>query len=327
MKLLAGDIGGTSSRFQWFDTEDPGYLSPLFCYKSGGSASFGELLKALFLDSGLERADLACFGLPGPGCATEVALTNLPWRISVDELKRQLPLGEVTLINDFHAAALGIDSLEPKDLICLHPGDFDPLGNRLVVGAGTGLGVEPVCQLEGQFYPQPSEGGHMAFAPQNAEQDRLLAWLRQLTGQVSYECLLSGDGLERIYRFHSQQRSAGHPLRGLTAADVHTQAEAGDEVATSALRTFVNIYAQFIVDAALLWQARAGIYIAGGIAAKIARWMQGDDFTRSFLAERSMSELVEKMPVYLVRDELLGLKGAMSLARRQAVNQPSKEGR
>jgi hypothetical protein len=36
---------------------------------------------------------------------------------------------------------------------------------------------------------------------------------------------------------------------------------------------------------------------------------------------------VEKMPVYLVRDELLGLKGAMSLARRQAVNQPSKEGR
>ncbi|PLX88551.1 MAG: hypothetical protein C0619_12465 [Desulfuromonas sp.] len=86
-------------------------------------------------------------------------------------------------------------------------------------------------------------------------------------------------------------------------------------------------YAQFIVDAALLWQARAGIYIAGGIAAKIARWMQGDDFTRSFLAERSMSELVEKMPVYLVRDELLGLKGAMSLARRQAVNQPSKEGR
>ena len=327
MKLLAGDIGGTTSRFQWFDSVGDGCLSPLFCYPSGAYACFSDLLTTLFAESGFSRADVACFGLAGPGSASEVTLTNLPWRISVDELKQKLPLGEVTLINDFHAAALGIDSLNPEDLLCLYPGDYDPQGNRLVVGAGTGLGVEPVCQLQGHFYPQPSEGGHMAFAPQNDEQQRLLSWLRQTIDHVSYEHLLSGSGLKKIYLFHAQQERGGGPQAELSAAAVNRLADAGDKVAVAALRTFVNIYAQFIADAALLWQARAGIYIAGGIAAKIVPWMQGDDFVRSFLAEKPLREVVGKMPVYLVRDEFLGLKGALLMARRQAENQPPKEGR
>ena len=327
MKLLAGDIGGTTSRFQWFDTEDSGRPSPPRCYFSGQFSSFGELLRTLFADSGVAHVEVACFGLAGPGSDIEVTLTNLPWRINVFELKQQLPIETVTLINDFHAAALGIDSLSSSDVVCLHSGDYDPQGNRLVVGAGTGLGVEPICQLEGQFYPQPSEGGHMAFAPHNDLQNKLLVWMQQEINHVTYEHLLSGGGLENLYRFQCQLYRRPYPLAGLSAIDVHLQAEEGDEVAVATLRTFVNIYGQFIADAALLWHARAGIYIAGGIAAKNVRWMQGEEFSRFFLAEKSMREVLEKMPVYLVKDELLGLKGALLMARRQVGDPSSKEGR
>lgn len=318
MKLLAGDIGGTTSRFQWFDTEGSGHLSTLLYYPSARFSSFTELLKTLYADSGILHVDVACFGLPGPVCDVDVTLTNLPWRINVHELKQQLALEKVTLINDFHAAALGIDCLSPSEVVCLHPGDYDPQGNRLVVGAGTGLGVSPVCQLAGEFFPQPSEGGHMAFAPQNDVQNKLLAWMQKETEHVTYEHLLSGDGLEKLYRFH-YQRHRGQPLLAtLSAAGVHRQAEEGDEAAVAALRFFINIYGQFIGDVALLWTARAGIYIAGGIAAKIVNWMQGDDFIQGFLAQKPVHAMVEKMPVYLVRDELLGLKGALLMARRQA---------
>nr|WP_320048571.1 glucokinase [uncultured Desulfuromonas sp.] len=320
MILLAGDIGGTTSRFQWMDTEAPDSRSTLFYYPSKRFTSFTALLTTLLSDSGIERVDVACFGLPGPVQGCLVTLTNLPWTIDARELKTQLPFGSISLINDFQAAALGIDVLRPEKVVCLYEGDFDASGNRLVVGAGTGLGVAPVYQLEGQFYPQPSEGGHIAFAPVTAEQSRMLDWLHKDRAHISYEDLLSGDGLERLYRFHFQQRNHCEPTV-FSAAMIHELAEQGDEVAVAALRMFVNIYGQFIGDVALIWPARAGIYIAGGIAAKILRWMTPEDFTCYFLAKEAMNSVVEKMPVYLVKDELLGLKGAMMLARRQAGGQ------
>jgi glucokinase len=69
-----------------------------------------------------------------------------------------------------------------------------------------------------------------------------------------------------------------------------------------------------------LWPARGGIYIAGGIGAKIVNWMNSSAFTEPFLAKGAMRAVVEKMPVYLVLDELLGLKGALLVARRMAEN-------
>jgi len=317
MILLAGDIGGTTSRFQWMDSETAQSHSTLFYYPSKRFSSFTALLTTLLSDSGIPRVDVACFGLPGPVQGCQVSLTNLPWTIDARELKNELPFGQISLVNDFQAAALGIDVLSKDKIVCLHCGHFDPAGNRLVVGAGTGLGVAPVYQLEGHFYPQPSEGGHIAFAPVTAEQSRLMDWLHQERSHISYEDLLSGDGLERLYRFHFQQRNSCQPTV-FSAAMIHELAGQGDEVAIAALRMFVNIYGQFIGDVALIWPARAGIYIAGGIAGKIIRWMTPEDFTCYFLAKESMNRVVEKMPVYLVKDELLGLKGAMQSARRLA---------
>lgn len=322
MIFLAGDIGGTTSRFQWLDTKSKDSTPGVSCYDSDRFSSFVELLETLLAEHKLAHVDYACFGLPGPVDDREVTLTNLPWSISACELEAKLPLSRVKLDNDFQVAALGLELLQENDTICLHRGDYDPKGNRLVIGAGTGLGVAPVYQLAGHFYPQSSEGGHMDFAPVNVEQDQLLQWFHDKLGRVTYEHLLSGAGLEHIYRFcfsreHPEIKRGDIP--SLKAAQVHAQAEAGDSVAIAAIKIFVNIYGEFVGNAALLWPARGGIYIAGGIGPKIVKWMAGADFSTFFLEKENMRAVVEKMPVYLVLDPLLGLKGAFLCAQRMAL--------
>ncbi|MDD2557897.1 MAG: glucokinase [Desulfuromonadaceae bacterium] len=320
MLLLAGDIGGTTARFQIVDTEDENRGGEMFSYPSGDFPDFYALLHQLLCDKKIQEVDVACFGLPGPITDQQVELTNLPWRISVQELKRQLPVKKIRLINDFYAAALGIDLLAEQDRCCLYAGNFDPDGNRLVIGAGTGLGVAPVYQLGGRFYPQASEGGHMDFAPLNQEQEALLKWLHSRWNHVSYENILSGSGLETLYRFCLERNKPIAYVTEVTARvrapEVHRLARAGDMVAVDAIRLFVNIYGEFVGNAALLWPARAGIYIAGGIGAKIADWMKSREFVSYFLNKGTMRPLVETMPVYLVMDEMIGLKGAMLMAQR-----------
>lgn len=318
MILLAGDIGGTTSRLLWLDTDNPGGVATPCYYSSSQFASFAVLLETFFHDQKIIQVEYACFGLPGPVTAEEVSLTNLPWVISTYELQKTLPIKQVKLINDFHAVALGVDLLHPQDLLCLHQGTFDKKGNRLVVGAGTGLGVVPVCQQTGHFFPQPSEGGHMSFAPLDNGQEELLRWFRCRQTGVTYENILSGSGLQNLYQFCFQQQHVEKRAPLLTATEIHALAENNDSVAAHAMSLFVNIYGDFIGNLALLWPAYAGIYIAGGIGAKISRWMENPDFITHFLNQGQMRVMVENMPIHLVLDELVGLKGALLVARQLA---------
>jgi glucokinase len=290
-------------------------------YPSRDFPSFYVLLRHLLRDQNISHVDGACFGLPGPITDKQVELTNLPWSICVDDIKLQLPISQVELINDFYAAALGVDLLGATDCRCVFEGQYDAGGNRLVIGAGTGLGVAPVYQIGGRFYPQPSEGGHMDFAPLNQEQDDLLRWLHTQWDHVSYENILSGSGLETLYRFCAQQAhhstSTGAQINTrVRASEVHRLALLGNAVAGKALRLFVNIYGEFVGNAALIWPARAGIYLAGGIAPRIADLMTSREFVSFFLNKGTMRPLVEKMPVYLVMDDMMGLKGAVLMAQR-----------
>ena len=318
MILLAGDIGGTTSRFLWLDTDNPDCIATPCYYTSSQFASFAVLLETFLRDQNITQVEYACFGLPGPVTDEKVSLTNLPWVISTYELQTLLPIKQVRLVNDFHAVALGVDLLHSQDLLCLHQGAFDKEGNRLVIGAGTGLGVIPVCQQAGHFFPQPSEGGHMNFAPLNTEQEELLRWFHRHQTRVTYENLLSGSGLENLYQFYFQQQDVEKAAPLLTATEIHTLAENKDVMAAKAINTFVNIYGDFIGNLALLWPAYAGIYIAGGIGAKIAHWMANPDFVAHFLDQSQMRAMVEKMPIHLVMDELVGLKGALLVTKQLA---------
>ena len=315
--LLAADIGATWARLEAWS---PGGGLPVASatYPSANFSSLADVINRFRQEHGLAGFAAACLGLPGPVDGRRAALTNLPWQVTADELEQQCAIGRVCLINDFQAAAHGIDGLPPEQLLVLNPGRPDPQGQRLVAGAGTGLGVAPVVFCNGRHLPLACEGGHMSFSPADDLQQDLLGWLWQQWKHVSCERILSGPGLELLYGFVS---GLEHPLQaGKTgAAEISALAEAGDEVARRTLLLFVSIYGSCLGNLALIWPARGGIYITGGVAAKISRWMQHDCFLQAMQAKGDMRELVHSMPVYLVMAGEPGLRGAARMVR-QLVN-------
>lgn len=70
-----------------------------------------------------------------------------------------------------------------------------------VIAPGTGLG-EALLFWDGErYHTVASEGGHADFAPETDQEIELLRCLRQRFGHVSYERILSGDGIANAYAF------------------------------------------------------------------------------------------------------------------------------
>jgi len=62
---------------------------------------------------------------------------------------------------------------------------------------------------------------------------------------------------------------------------------------------------------------RGGVFVAGGIAPKLADELADGRFVASFRCKGVHSSLMAQMPVDIVLDERLGLTGAAALAAAQ----------
>ncbi|MBE0493791.1 MAG: glucokinase [Thiomicrospira sp.] len=314
MLILAGDIGGTRSRLRALDYSNQ--MTPVVeaVYASASYASLSDIILDFSQKNQIHQYAYACLGLPGPINQRRVNLTNLPWLVDADQLEANCAIKTVQFINDFQAAAYGIDTLSNDQLITLQMGQFNAKAHRLVVGAGTGLGVSPVVFEATGFKPQASEAGHMDFAPMDANQAELLKWLWPVWSHVSYERILSGAGLETLYAFYAGLSQHNHQA-WLKAEVIQQLAEQGDLIAHKTIQTFVEVYGAYIGNLILLWPSYGGVYIAGGIAGKIEVWMKQNGFLDALRHKGRMRDLVQKTPVYLVVDESLGLHGASNYAR------------
>jgi glucokinase len=319
--FIAGDIGGTKTLLR-ISAEDG---VPLL-QKSYSSADFSgltEILDEFLREAGAPKVVAACLALAGPVSGRRVKLTNLPWEVDADALAARFSIPHISLINDFEAVGHGIAALEPDDLLTLQVGEPQAQGIRVVVGAGTGLGVAWLSWMKGGYAVHPSEGGHMDFAPADATQYALLKYLQQRHGHVSYERIVSGPGLVAIFEF-LRDSELGLPSVQLIAAMGESDAAAaitrfaqqGNEpIAQMTLDLFVRVYGAFVGNLALLALPRGGIYVAGGIAAKIATSMRSGDFMRAFHDKGRYTGLLETLPLHIVTNPQVGLLGANLMAR------------
>ena len=192
--LIAGDIGGTKTELAMFSNEG-GPHSPQgqIKFHSADYSSLQVIVKE-FLTKVNKPVDRACFAVAGPVIGGRVKATNLPWMIEDKSLAQELNLNlkSVRLINDLEAFAYGLDSLESKDFITLHPGSEDAEGNTAVISAGTGLGEAGLLWDGFRQHPFACEGGHADFAPRNEVQIELLRYLLTRFKTVSYERVLAG---------------------------------------------------------------------------------------------------------------------------------------
>jgi glucokinase len=328
--ILLGDIGGTHSRLELQSERDGGlYTVHEQTYLSETFARFDALVDDFCalepVKREASRIEAACFSVAGPVEGRASTLTNLAWSIDARQVSARLSIPDVLLVNDFAAVGHGIVDLGEHDLMPLQRGIAQPHGTRLVVGAGTGLGV---CMLTPQgdgYAVHPSEGGHTDFAPINEAQDILLANLRQAFGRVSYERVVSGPGLLRIFSV-LENGGAGEPSKQLREAMQRQDAAAAisefainksDPLAVHALDMFVDIYGAFAGNMALATLARGGVYIAGGIARQIAHKLGDGGFVRAFTHKGRFSDFLRRYPLFIVTDPKVGLKGAARLLRKE----------
>ena len=331
MHIIAADVGGTKTRLAFADADEPHHVLYEKRYLSGEFESFEPMLQTFLKDSGSAgamddalRVDALTLALPGLVSDSCARLTNLPWTIEKQSLKDTFGIKDVYFMNDFQASAFGTGALQEKDRIILNPGIADPDAlqkntTRVAVGAGTGLGVAWAEGAAETSFAHDTEGGHIDFAPTDDTQIELLKFLQQRHGHVSYERILSGDGLVSLYQFCS-----GNQQQGIDAEWVNRHSK-NDEAADRALSLFVQIYGAYIGNIALLFKPYGGIYITGGIAAKILKKMQSEEFINAYLNKGRMRTLVEQVAVYLVTNERVGVLGAISEAiKMQHASSPQK---
>ena len=326
--IVAGDIGGTKTLFALCEDD---VRAPVFerRYGSHDAPDFPSLLGRFLEDS---RATLgaraqpgrACFGIAGPVLGDRVKVTNLPWEIDARALERVFGFARVRLMNDFAAAAHGVEALANNDLVTLQQGEAVAGAPRVVLGAGTGLGVAYMVADDGGYRVIAGEGGHAGFAPADADQAALWDHIHGGTRRVELEDVLSGRGLARIYdylraagRHPESPRVAREIAEGDSAAAIaHGALERDDPLAGAALDLFVGIYGSAAGDHALNVVARGGVFIAGGIAPKILRRLAAGGFLAAFNAKGDFAALARQMPVHVVTNEKLGLIGAARCASR-----------
>ena len=322
MLILAGDIGGTSTRLAYFDTTG-GALDPVAekRFPSRESGSLEEIVGRFAAEQGL-TAERACFGIAGPIRNGRVRTPNLPWSIDAAVLSRALGLPSVRLLNDLEANAYGIALLGPDDLVVLNPGVPDPTGTIAVISAGTGLG-EALAYWDGTSHrPLSSEGGHADFAPRNELETELLLFLRAEHGRVSTERVVSGPGLCNIYRFLRDVRhipespAVAEAMRTEDpAAAISGAALTGEcPLCSQALDLFVSLYGAEAGNVALRTLATGGIYLGGGIAPKIIERLTGPGFMLAFCTKGRLSPLLENVPVRVILNERTALLGSARCA-------------
>ena len=318
MRVVAGDIGGTSTRLAWLDGD--GSTFTVGAEARFASRDFGSLTEIVGRFAGGQgmTVDRACFGIAGPVRQGRVSTPNLPWTIEGADLARTLGLPSVTLINDLESNAYGIPLLGDGDLYVLNPGRSDSAGNIAVISAGTGLG-EALAFREGDgYHPIACEAGHADFAPRNELETELLLYLRAEHGRVSYERIVSGPGLRNIYRFLRDVRrvpespAVAEEMRLVDPSAVISQAAQARtcSLCRQALDIFVSLYGAEAGNAALRYLATGGVYIGGGIAPKIIEALKGPAFMMAFTAKGRLSPLLEAIPVKVILNDRTALLGA-----------------
>jgi glucokinase len=323
--VLCGDIGGTHTRLAMARVEGQQVeLVRVGRYRNALHPHLEDIL-ADFLERETAR-DACCLAVAGPTDGRRVSFTNLDWRVDADALAQRFQFPSALLVNDFAAVGWGLESLTPPHLAPLQAGDACAGAPRVALGAGTGLGVS-LCVWHGDHYrPQASEGGHIGFAPTSAEQDRLLVFLRARHGRVSVERILSGSGMVDLYRFcladeglaDTALLAADHPAEAISQAGL----DGKEDAAVRCLRLFAEIYGQTAGDLALAARASGGVFLAGGIAPKLLPLLASGPFLDGFRAKGRFTDWMRSVPVRVILDPDIGLKGA-ALAGLRAAHSPT----
>ena len=314
-RFVTADVGGTNARIALIQAGADGRIAVL-AYRKYPCNAYPSLT-AILADfvanqTDCEREDLDRMAIASAGVVLdeEVINSNLPWRISLPELRRELALRDLHVINDFAAAAHGSQRLDPADSRLLAPGvEAAEAGPALVIGPGTGLGAAICVPHSRGLVVLPTEAGMAGFAPGNAREIDILRWAQQRIRHVTTEYFVSGPGLVHLYEGICAIEGR-QPVHREPAA-ISEAARSGDATARDAVLSFCGLLGSVIGDLAVISSARI-VHVAGGIVPQLTDFLPQSEFRTRLVDRGAMRAVLERVPVRLIENERLGVIGAAS---------------
>ncbi len=333
--ILAADIGGTNSTFAFLN-ESKGRLQ-LLCslhFSSKDITDFPVVVQQV-LDYVKQRwgiyASHGCFAAAGPvsDMRDYCNITHLPWNIDAKEVKRKAGL-HALVINDFEAVAYGLEELGKKDLLLIKKGkragarkQTGHIPPKALLGAGTGLGKSLLVwnSKHNRYMPLPSEGGHADIVVLHDEELGFLHFMKKREqGNLAWEDAVSGKGITNMYLYLGETRYYDADRQSLEIKlnieksgyepAIIAEHASRDAQCREAMLLFLRFYARAAKNFALDTLPLGGLYLAGGIAAKNYLLFKRKEFILEFLASKKQRSLLEKIPIYLVKDYDVSLYGA-----------------
>jgi glucokinase len=310
MTVIAIDVGGTNARFGIAETD----TGPLTGIKNLTCADFPKIEDAIdayigtFSDTPSPKIDAISIAVAAPVMGDNINVTNNHWQFSKTALLEYLPTTSLLVINDFTAQALAQTDPESDGNQLILKGISRADAPLLVIGPGTGLGVATLISTRDGHVVVEGEGGHVCFSPRDEIEGKLDAYLRKTRSYVSAENVISGPGLEAIYRFLCDLEGVNPSSH--SAADIGGAALRENGLEYQAALMLLDALATVMVNNMLTMGCWRGAVIAGGVVPRLARLIPESRFEERFRDAGVMRDILENIPVWLATDTLAGLHGA-----------------
>lgn len=309
--FLAADVGGTHARLALMTraASQAPKVAGYRVYRCADHPHLEDIVRCFCAELDVQPRELvlACAGYVHAG---SVINKNLVWPVLLQNMKVQLALDHVWFLNDLQALAYAVGHRAFGSAAVLKA----PMTREaqaapvVVIGPGTGLGAAV-------WLPGPpsrviaTEAGHTQLAARVGREQQVLAQLAQPDSHVSYETVLSGPGLRRIYTalcaIHDRYPSLHEPSMVTQAA-----LAGRDEIAHEALTLFCGWLGSFAADLSMLYGATGGIYLAGGFLFQMVEFMRSSPLLERFLDKGVMRPFLQNVPIRVMDHGHQGVMGA-----------------
>ncbi|MGM9480599.1 glucokinase [Roseateles sp. NT4] len=319
-RLLA-DIGGTYARFAL--ELGPGEFTQMASLRCADHADFHAAVSAYLQGlnwqdaGGPQQIAHAAVAIANPVEGDRVRMTNYHWQFSIDEMRQRLGLDTLVVVNDFTALAMALPRLAEVDVHQVGGGQARRPSVIGLLGAGTGLGVSGLIPAGEGWIALGTEGGHVNFGPRDEREMDILKFAWKTLDHVSYERLISGPGLELIYKALADRNGVANAESLLAPAITQRALEDGDKLCLETLEVFCGLLGTAAANLAVTLGSLGGIYIGGGIVPRLGEYFDRSPFRARFEDKGRFHDYVAAIPTFVITAEHATFKGASAILENQ----------
>lgn len=322
ISLISVDIRQDKTVVGHFVTQDKKvFLKEENSYDTSSFASISAIINEFLKANNLSQISKIAVAVPGPVINGKSAPQRLPWKVDAEEIKHETLIENVFLINDLEASAYGLGNSDDR-FLTIHDSPNSTVGNVAILSPGAGLG-EAGLYYDGEcLRPFATEGGHCEFSPRTNDEVEFYQFLQKIYGIVSWESVLSTAGLFNVYRFLRDVKQQKQPewltqeieAGNFTEAIINGALTERDRICNMTIDTFIIFLAREANSLVLKLKATGGLFLTGEIPMMLEKFLHNEKFYKNFIISDKMDNLLQDIPIYLLKDEKTIINGAAMYA-------------